>query len=167
MFEVKPIAKQAIPRAFEKAERYRLLNEPWEAESICLDILAIEPEHPQALTCLLLTLTDQFGMGAAPAQLIDRARQLLQRLKTDYERTYYAGIIRERIGKSLLLHHRPNASADAYQYFRAAMVDYEHAESLAPVDNDDALLRYNCCVRLIQFHKLEASVGYQGELPLE
>jgi hypothetical protein len=167
MFEVKPIAKQAIPRAFEKAERYRLLNEPWEAESICLDILAIEPDHAQALTCLLLTLTDQFGTGAAPAALIERARQLLPRMKSEYERTYYAGIIRERIGKSLLLRHRPNASADAYEYFRAAMIDYERAEELAPEGHDDALLRYNCCVRLIQFHRLESSPRYEGEQPLE
>jgi hypothetical protein len=167
MFEVKPIAKQAIPGALEKAERYRLLNEPWEAESICLDILAIEPDHAQALTCLLLALTDQFGTGAAPAPLIERARQILPRMKGDYERAYYTGIIRERIGKSLLLRHRPNATADAYEYFREAMVDYERAEQLAPEGNEDALLRYNCCIRLIQFHKLEASRGYDGEQPLE
>src|SRR5882757_9948945 len=106
MFETKPIAKLAIPRAFEKAERYRLLNEPWEAESICLDILAIEPDHAQALTCLLLALTDQFGTGPAPALLVERARQLLPRMTRDYERAYYTGIICERVAKSLLLRHR-------------------------------------------------------------
>ena len=36
MFELKPLSREAIPRALEKAERYRLLNEPAEAESICL-----------------------------------------------------------------------------------------------------------------------------------
>jgi len=165
MFEIKPIAKQAIPRAFEKAERYRLLNEPWEAESICLDILAIEPDHPRALVCLLLALTDQFGTG--PAALLDRARQLLPRMKDDYERAYYTGIILERLGKSLLLRQRAYASGGAYGYLRQAMGEYERAEQLAPEDNDDALLRYNCCIRLIQFHKLEAPHEYDGEQPLE
>jgi hypothetical protein len=165
VFELKPIAKQAVPRAFEKAERYRLLNEPWEAESICLDILAIEPEHPQALICLLLALTDQFGAG--PAALIERARQLLPRLAGEYERLYYAGIIRERIAKCQLSQNRPNASSDAYEYLREAMLDYERAEEAAPQGNDDALLRYNCCIRLIQAHKLQAVRHYEGEQPLE
>ena len=80
---------------------------------------------------------------------------------------YYAGIIRERIGKSQLLRNRPNASSDAYQYLRAAMTDYERAEQLAPPGNDDALLRYNCCIRLIQFRKLEAASGDDAEQPLE
>jgi hypothetical protein len=34
-FDLKPISIASIPRALEKAERYRLLNEPEQAESIC------------------------------------------------------------------------------------------------------------------------------------
>ena len=50
------------------------------------------------------------------------------------------------------------------------MADYERAERLArlaPESNDDALLRYNCCIRLIQFHKLEPRIGDDSEQPLE
>jgi len=43
-----------------KAERYRLLNEPEEAESICRDILDVDPTHEAALVNFLLALTDQF-----------------------------------------------------------------------------------------------------------
>src|SRR6266496_5947017 len=32
---LKPISRAAIPRALERAERYRLLSEPEQAESIC------------------------------------------------------------------------------------------------------------------------------------
>ena len=28
-FKLKPISKEAIPRAIEKAERYRLINQSW------------------------------------------------------------------------------------------------------------------------------------------
>jgi len=42
MYELKRLTKEAVPRALEKAERYRLLNEPTEAESICQDILRVE-----------------------------------------------------------------------------------------------------------------------------
>ena len=57
MSELKKLSKEAIPAALEKAERYRLLNEPGEAESICLDILAIDPENQRAIIMLLLALT--------------------------------------------------------------------------------------------------------------
>ena len=39
MFELERISIDAVPAALEKAERYRLLNEPLMAESICLDVL--------------------------------------------------------------------------------------------------------------------------------
>src|SRR5580658_10879717 len=98
MFELKHISPEAIPVALEKAERYRLLNEPWQAESICRDILRIDPEHDLALVMLLLALTDQFGKGVTAAQ----AREVLGRLKGGYERAYYSGIICERWAESLL-----------------------------------------------------------------
>ena len=54
MFELKRLSEEAIPAALEKATRYRLLNEPAEAESICHDVLQIDPENQQALVVLLL-----------------------------------------------------------------------------------------------------------------
>src|SRR5262252_7883829 len=98
MPELKSLHKDAIPAALEKAERYRLLNEPGEAESICLDVLHIDPENQQALTMLLLALTDQFETGVD----VNEARQVLPRLHGAYERAYYAGIICERRARARL-----------------------------------------------------------------
>ena len=145
MFDLKPISRDAIPEALAKVERYRLLNEPWQAESICLDVLHIEPDHQQALVMLLLSLTDQFGQGVSAAS----AREVLPRLKSDYERAYYAGIISERWAESVLRQGSPGAGFTAYQGFREAMDHYERAEALRPAGNDDALLRWNTCARIL------------------
>ncbi|HEY6080692.1 MAG TPA: hypothetical protein VIW29_17880 [Polyangiaceae bacterium] len=165
MPELKPIRRDAIPRAFEKAERYRLLNEPFESESICLDILAVDPSHAQALGCLLLSLTDQFSHGAG--QALERARALLSHFTGDYDKAYYSGIISERFAKRKLRDGHPGAQALAYAYLREAMTSYETAERLAPSGNDDAVLRFNACVRMIERHGLSAPVVEELEQPLE
>src|SRR5204863_4388070 len=100
MFELKPISSAGIPRAIAKAERYRLLNEPEEAESICLDILAVAPDNAEALVMLILALTDQFRSDH-DAQCYARAKEVLPRLP-EYDRYYYAGIICERRGSATL-----------------------------------------------------------------
>src|SRR2546421_10403547 len=94
MRQLKPISSEAIPRALSKAERYRLLNEPQEAESICLDILATQPDNQQALVMLLLATTDQFGSGSGKGP--GDARAVLGQLREEYERQYYGGLICER-----------------------------------------------------------------------
>jgi len=48
MFDLKPLSKNAIPAALAKAERYRLLNEPMQAASICEDVLRVEANVPMA-----------------------------------------------------------------------------------------------------------------------
>ena len=68
MAELKQLHKDAIPAALEKAERYRLLNEPGEAESICLDILAVDPDNQRAIITLLLAFTDRFEKRMASAR---------------------------------------------------------------------------------------------------
>ena len=78
MFELKPISHESVAGALAKAERYRLLNEPGEAESICRDILEIEPGNQQALISLILALTDQIpddahAFGNALASVITAA----------------------------------------------------------------------------------------------
>src|SRR6266496_2491699 len=98
MFDLKPLSPEAIPAAIEKATRYRLLNEPSEAESICLDVLRTDPENQQALVILLLALTDRFGRGYGVSDT--RAQELLPLLCNEYERSYYAGIIYERKAKA-------------------------------------------------------------------
>ena len=165
MSQLKPIHRDAIARAFEKAERYRLLNEPFEAESICLDILAVEPGHSQALGCLLLSLTDQFSHSAA--QAMERARALLARFPGEYERAYYSGIISERFAKRKLRDAHPGAKALAYGHLQQAMAAYEKAEALAPSGNDDAVLRFNACVRMIERQSLTAPQAEEREPLLE
>ncbi len=165
MTALKRIAKDSVARALEKAERYRLLNEPRAAESICLDVLAIEPEHQQALACMLLALADQFSTGAPG--LVERAKQLLPRLAGEYEQAYYAGIISERYARQQLVQYHPGAGFSAYEYLQQAMSYYEKAEALAPKGNDDAILRYNTCVRMIERHHLVAPSHEEHELPLE
>src|ERR1035437_386561 len=149
MFELKPISPEAVPVPLANAERYRLWNEPGQAESICRDILRIEPEHDEALVMLLLSLTDQFGKGVTAAQ----AREVLARLKDAYERAYYAGIICERWAEALLRKGSPGVGFTAYETLHEAMVHYERAEQLRPEGNDDALLRWNTCARILMRNK--------------
>lgn len=165
MPQAKPIHRDAVPRAFEKAERYRLLNEPFEAESICLDILAVEPTHPQALACLLLALTDQFSFDAG--QSMERARNLLKQFKGDYDRAYYSGIVSERFAKRKLREGHPGVKLLAYGHLTEAMGEFEKAQKLAPPGNDDAVLRYNACVRMIERYGLTAPQAEERETQLE
>jgi hypothetical protein len=152
MFELKSISAEAIPQALNKAERYRLLNEPAEAESICLDVLAVEPDHQPALVMLLLALTDQFRAG--PPGCFHSARAVLPRLSGEYDRLYFTGLIWERHGHARALQGGPRSGPAAYEAVRRAMSYYEQAEQVRPPDNDDALLRWNSCVRLCQRHHL-------------
>jgi hypothetical protein len=150
MVELKSLSRGAIPRALEKAERYRLLNEPVQAESICRDVLSIDPENQTALIALLLSLTDEFDAG--PAETMRQARDVIRRLYSAYDRAYYEGIICERQARAILRQGRPGAGPIARQWLREAMRFYEEAESLRPTGNDDALLRWNACARLIMRH---------------
>src|SRR5215471_2387204 len=97
-FELKPLSREALPAAIEKAMRYRLLNEPGEAESICLDVLRTDPDNQEALVILLLALTDRFGKGYTISTT--QVQEVLARLTSEYERAYYAGIVCERKAKA-------------------------------------------------------------------
>lgn len=155
--ELKRLSAAALPRALERAEHYRLLNEPWAAESICLDVLAVEPAHQDALRVLLLARCDQFGHDAGAVQ---RAKETLTALAGDYERAYYAGLILERRAKARLHQRAPGAGFVAYEWLCEAMTWYERAESLRPAANDDALLRWNTCARMINE---TPGIGPRGE----
>ena len=109
MLPLKPLSRGAIPAALAKAERYRLLNEPQEAESICLDVVEVEPDNQLALTLLLLALTDQFDEGGA--QLAERAQRVLERLQSEYERAYYGALMSERRAKAHLRLDAPGTNA--------------------------------------------------------
>ena len=147
MLELKPLPREGIPGALARVERYRLLNEPEQAESICQDILRSDPENQEAIRSLLLALTDQFGVG--PGARIAEARALLPRLQSPYEQLYYAGIIAERRARSSINHGGLGSGPVACQWFRDAMHSYEQAEALRPAGNDDAILRWNTCARFL------------------
>ena len=147
MFNFKPISKDSISAAFERAERYRLMNEPMDAESICHDILAVDSDNQQALKTLLLSLSEQFSTNLYPPY--EEAVAILPRLLDDYTKTFYEGIIYERRAKSLMKRHGLGSGRMAYGWFRKAMHCYEEAMELSPSDNDDAVLRLNTCARVI------------------
>ena len=144
--KLKSISKSAVAAAISKAELYRYLNEPGEAESICRDILAVEPDHQAALRLLGLAITDQFT--GDPQDRYAEAETVFQRLTDRYEQIYYTGLLHERRAKAQL---RAGRSPYALRVlFEEAMHYFEEAEKISPQDNDDAILRWNRCVRLLQ-----------------
>lgn len=149
MFELKPLSKEAIPAALEKANRYRLLNEPGAAESICLDILAVEPGNQEALVAIVLAMSDRFSRDFAIGD--SRIQDYLSQISDDYSRAYYTGITYERRAKAVL--HK--GGLNAYELFVQAMEYFEKAEAVRPAGNDDAILRWNGCARVIMRNKLE------------
>jgi len=163
-FELKQISQQAVPLAIEKAEQYRLLNDPELAESICLDVLAVAPENQKNLKTLILAISDQFASPRGRVGPRD-AERYVHSLETEFDRLYFSGLIAEREARAYL--GRTHGSAHAYAGFREAMTWYEKADALSPPDNNDARLRYNTCVRTIRRERLEAPVPGEAELPLE
>lgn len=143
---LKKIHPDAIPRALELAERYRLLNEPDQAVSICRDILEVDEKHQSALKTLLLSLSDRFGQTGGPGY--QEADAVADRLTSAYDRAYYRGVVYERWARSRL-----RESAPAYlagDWIRRAMALYEEAEKSMPAGDDSARLRWNSCARLIE-----------------
>jgi len=165
MFQIKPISRDSIPWALEKAERYRLLNEPMLAESICLDILDADAQNTQAIVTMLLAITDQFGSSSSVD--INQAKRLLSQLPDEYDRQYYAGLIDERQGKAVLNKHLPDSGFIAYEWLTDAMEHYEKAEAIRPPGRDDAILRWNTCARLIMRQHLKPRDEKYVEEPLE
>ena len=164
-FKLKVLRATAIPAALERAERYRLLNEPTQAESICLDILGTDPENQQALAILVLALTDRFDKFYAVGD--SKAQEIVGRLRNEYERAYFSGIICERRAKAYLHQGTAGAGANAYEKLREAMHFFEGAEALRPPGNDDALLRWNTCARTIMSAHLHPSPADDSVTMLE
>ncbi len=155
--KLKTISRNGIPEAISKAELYRYLNEPEEAESICHDILAIEPDHQLACRMLGLAITDQFA--GQPSDRYTEVEKIFQSLTSPYERWYYTGLLHERRAKAQYRAGYPVKSLIVL--FEEAMHCFEEAEKIRPADNDDAMLRWNRCVRLL--HKLPA-VEWEKEI---
>ncbi len=144
--KLKPISQAGISEALTKVELYRNLNEPGEAESICRDILAVEPTHQDALRLLGLSITDQFKGDTTDRYA--EASKAFRALSSNYERTYYCGLLHERKAKAQLRAGLPPPTVKPT--FEEAMRYFEDAEKMRPPENDDAILRWNRCVRLLQ-----------------
>ena len=164
-FELKKLTAGAIPSALERAERYRLLNEPVLAESICLDILAVDPDNARAIVLLLLAVTDQFVESISGK--LEQAKDLVGRLTDAYQKAYYRGLVCEREARACLHRSAPGAGPAAYERFRDAMRLYEAAERLRPPGNDEALFRWNTCVRTIMAEQLGPAPADDSTLMLE
>jgi tetratricopeptide (TPR) repeat protein len=145
-YQLKTIAKSGIEAALSKAQLYRYLNEPEESESICQDILAADPENQAALRLLGLAITDQFR--GSMSDRYPEAESAFQRLSDPYRREYYLGILSERRAKAQARAGRP--SPVWVPLLEDAMKHFEAAEKLKPTDNEEAVLRWNRCVRLLR-----------------
>ena len=150
MFALKPISHDCVAGALAKAERYRLLNEPNEAESICHDILQIEPDNQTALINLILALTDQVPRDT---RAFSDAIATVSQLDSPYDRAYYAGIAWERRAKARYETGGPGADRYVYEWIATALQLFESAEPLRAPGNDDALLRWNACIRFLNHHR--------------
>jgi tetratricopeptide (TPR) repeat protein len=150
MFNLKPISHDSIETALAKAERYRLLNEPHEAESICEDILAIDSANRQARVSLVLALTDEIPQESGA---FATALTAIDSLESEYDRAYYSGIAWERRAKAYYDADGPGSSGYVYDWIVKALQFFEQAEHLRPSGNDDAILRWNTCVRFLEHHK--------------
>ena len=144
--QLKPISQAGIAEAISKVEVYRYLNEPGEAESICRDILAVDGDNQAALRLLGLAITDQFD--GSTSDRYAEAENVFGNLTNEYERTYHRGIVHERRAKAQLKAGR--LAHTILPVFEEAMRYFEAAEKIRPANNDDAILRWNRCLRLLQ-----------------
>jgi hypothetical protein len=161
-FKLQPISAEGVESALSKAELYRFLNEPEEAESICLDVLAVAPQHQLGLRLLGLAITDQFTGG--PVDRHGEVETIFSQLSDAYERLYYTGLLHERRAKAQLRVGR--APHTVRVLLEDAMRHYEEAAKIRPTGNDDAILRSNRCVRLIQAHA-ESDWHHHVELQMD
>ena len=149
MFELKPLSKDAIPKAIDRAKQYRQLNQPWHAESICRDVQAIEPENQQNLIILFLSITDQFGNEKHGKSMLD-AEKIIDQLKDGYQQDYARGMVYERQASAALNRGGPRSGYIAYYHLLKALEAYEKSRKSHPDKNEESILRWNTCVRMIE-----------------
>lgn len=154
-FVFKSISKDSIPDALKKAERYRLLGDPEEAESVCLDILEADPGNQDALVDLILAISDQFRNEKRPR--LQLAQDYVAKLTGEYHRTYYAAVVMEREAGAIL--HSGSPPVLAMLRYTEAMDQYARAEAIRPRGDDSAILRWNACVRAIRRRQLRPGIG--------
>jgi hypothetical protein len=150
-YAYKLIRPESIPDALKKSERYRLLGEPDEAESVCLDILKVDAGNQGALVDLILALTDQFPRERNPRVAV--AQQYVSLLTDEYQRQYYTAVVLEREARTQKERDTPPAIVLLMYY--DAMHGYEEAAAISPPGDDSAVLRWNACMRAIRRRQLQ------------
>jgi hypothetical protein len=130
-------------------------------------VLRVDLENQEALVTLLLAITDQFAEG--PTEGLRRAQELLPRIQDPYKQAYYAGIICERCAKAQLRRGTPGSGELAYHWLHEAMDWYEKAEAQRPEGNDESILRWNTCARILTRREehVHPHVGEEYEPSLE
>jgi tetratricopeptide (TPR) repeat protein len=146
---LKKLPSGDLAYAVKKAMLYRELSQPEEAESMCKDVLEVDPKHQDALRVLGLALTDRFKEVAVG--LFEEAMHVFARLENEYDRVYHEGVAWERLGKAHLERGEGHGALGALEH---AIEHYERAEKIAPPGDPDPILRFNRCVRLLQSHPL-------------
>ena len=149
MFTLKPISHDSVDGALAKAERYRLLNEPHEAESICRDILEIDPANRQARISLILALTDEIPRRT---EGVCQSHGAVSSLESAYDRAYYSGIAWERRAKAVVTTAAQDPAAISTSGLPRRCC-FRGSGAPRPAGNDDAILRWNTCVRFLESHK--------------
>ena len=167
MIELKPLKKEAVKLALEKAKRYRLLDEPDEAESICLDVLATLPGYQEALITLILSLTDKFGQSRLfPA--FNQAQELVAQLDDNFSKAYYLGVIFERRAKFHLRQGGPGSGTAAHEWFAKAMEEFAKALHDDDPKSQEAVLRWNSCARIMNANpEIKAEDPQSSEMLLD
>src|SRR3989442_6223241 len=132
-FATKQSRPTGIPAALKKADKSPEMNQPSEAESICRDVLTIDPGNQLAHRILGLALTDQFE--ASTAVRFSEAQQVFARLGDPYERAFYGGLASERQAKAQVAAGLPLGSIRPL--FDQALARYAQAERPQPPRNDD------------------------------
>ena len=148
MFELKPLSLPAVRAALARAERYRLLSEPEQCQSICEDALKADPDNHAARVMLILAITDGFPHTTEAAT---RAMEIAGGLPSHYDRCYYAALVAERRARALLSRGGMGRRG-ASPWLHQARVQYDRADALRPSDSDDARLRWNACARVFNAH---------------
>jgi len=150
-FAFRLLSKDSIPDAMKKAERYRLLGEPDEAESVCLDVLQVDPENQEARVDLILAISDQFGRERRPR--VDLAMKVVGELKDDYQRQYYEAVVLEREARAHIDLETPPVLV--FLRYCEAMDHFASAATIRPPGDDSAVIRWNACVRAIRRRQMQ------------
>jgi tetratricopeptide (TPR) repeat protein len=157
-FTLKQLPHASLEAATQKAAHYRDLNQPEEAESICRDVLDVDPVSQAAWRLLGLSLTDQLMSGRVG--LLEESLEAFGRLTDEYDRVYHVGVAWERAAKA---HLERNEAHSAVTSFEHALQQFEKAEALRP-QSPDPVLRWNRCVRLLSEHpSLKAAIAAPRE----